>query len=415
MVSLIDLRDICKNYRVLYAEDDESISSTLKNYLSKFFKSVVIADNGKDALEIYKDNDFEIVLTDIKMPYMDGLELTKKIKELNPNQNVIIVSAYSEIDNFLKSIKLGVDSFIMKPIDYENLNKTLYKIAEKIKSFKDNLLYEEKIKIENNKMKQFREVFDKVAVVSKSDLDGNITHVNKFFCALCEYEKDELIGEPFSIVKHPEMSKSVYKELWDTVKNGEKWEGTIKNLSKNGNSYFVHYDVIPLFDIDENINEFIAIGFLTTNSELEKREFKRKVMTNYLEFKRTNINAIDRINSLEKELEEYKVKANHYHNSYMKSNLRLKKTQSQIEFLEKSIKDEEFNYKKNLEKQKLNLDNLSNSNKKLLKTVDKCEHEIIKLKGELEIKGKEVLRLNSELNSQHDIIKDLRDTIKNGK
>jgi PAS domain S-box-containing protein len=347
------------------------------------------------------------------MPGIDGLELTDEIKKINPNQNIIIVSAYSEMDNFLKSIKLGVDGFITKPIDYVNLNKTLFKTAEKIKAFKDNKIFEERLKVENNKLKQFSEVFDKVAIVSKTNTNKEIIYVNDFFCEISGYSKEELLGKEHEVVRHPDMPKSVFTKMWEELEVGNTWEGTIKNKAKDGSPYFLHYVVIPLKDVDGKIYEYIGIGFLTTHEELEKREFKKKVMTNYLEFKKTNINAIERISSLEKELESVKSKNESLVLSTSNAEKRLKKASSEVDFLEKKLKERDGHYKKILEMQKSNLVNITNAHQKALALNEKYENEIRKINEIIEVKTQEILNLNGKLNEQSNVVHDLRDTIKN--
>lgn len=414
MENLKELKEICKDFKVMYVEDDESIASTLINYLSKFFKEVIYLTNGNDALDTYKDDkEFDIIISDIKMPGIDGLELTDEIKKINPNQNIIIVSAYSEMDNFLKSIKLGVDGFITKPIDYVNLNKTLFKTAEKIKAFKDNKIFEERLKVENNKLKQFSEVFDKVAIVSKTNTNKEIIYVNDFFCEISGYSKEELLGKEHEVVRHPDMPKSVFTKMWEELEVGNTWEGTIKNKAKDGSPYFLHYVVIPLKDVDGKIYEYIGIGFLTTHEELEKREFKKKVMTNYLEFKKTNINAIERISSLEKELESVKSKNESLVLSTSNAEKRLKKASSEVDFLEKKLKERDGHYKKILEMQKFNLVNITNAHQKALALNEKYENEIRKINEIIEVKTQEILNLNGKLNEQSNVVHDLRDTIKN--
>ena len=414
MENLKQLKETCKDFRVMYAEDDESIAATLVNYLSKFFKEVIYLTNGTDALKMYQEDEtFDIIISDIKMPGLDGLELTEEIKKININQNVIIISAYSEMDNFLKSIKLGVDGFITKPVDYENLNKTLFKTVEKLKAFKDNKVFEERLKVENNKLKQFSEVFDKVAIVFKTNVDKEIIYVNDFFSEVSGFSKEELIGNSLEIVRHPDVSKAFITKLWEDVENGNTWEGTIKYRTKDESPFFVHYVIIPLKNVDGEIYEHIGIGFLTTQEELEKREFKKKVMTNYLEFKKTNLNAIDRIGSLEKELETTKAKNESLKISAQNSENRLKKANSEINFLEKALREKDGQYKKILEMQKSNLVNITNAHKKALALNEKYENEIRKINEIIEIKTNEILNLNGKLNEQSRVVHDLRDTIKN--
>ncbi|MDX9757473.1 MAG: PAS domain-containing protein [Sulfurimonas sp.] len=76
-------------------------------------------------------------------------------------------------------------------------------------------------------------------ITSRTDLDGNITYANELFCEISGYSLDELLGKPHSIVRHPDMPKSLYKDLWETIKSGNQWIGIVKNLRKDKGHYWV--------------------------------------------------------------------------------------------------------------------------------------------------------------------------------
>jgi len=82
-------------------------------------------------------------------------------------------------------------------------------------------------------------------IVSTTDTKGVITHVNRSFIEMSGYEEDELIGAPHSILRHPDMPPAAFKDLWDTVNKGVKWQGFVKNLRKDGGYYWVKATVIP--------------------------------------------------------------------------------------------------------------------------------------------------------------------------
>lgn len=420
MDALKQLKEISSDYSVLYVEDDREIAKTLIHYLSKLFKEVVYAQNGEEGLELYKQYQYDIIITDIMMPKMNGLEMSHEIKKIHPAQNIIVVSAYAEIENFIESIKIGIDGYIIKPINYVDMNNTLLKTVTKIKIFKENSDYEKKLeeilkqlKIDNNRLKQFTEVIDKVAIVSKTDLKGIITYVNDFFVEISGYTKEELLGFTHNIIRHPDMPKSVYTELWETIQEGKAWEGTIKNKKKDGKPYYVHAVILPLKDSKDEIAEYMGIRFLTTDEEVEKREFKKKVMTNYMEFKKTNMNAIEMISDLSKELDQIKHEYESNKLQLDKINKKYQKASRQIDFYEKGQKEKDTQYYKILEIQKSNLQKIGDSHKKSLAIIEKQKKEMDILREENKIKAKEVVKLNDEVNEQTNIILDLRDTIKN--
>lgn len=82
-------------------------------------------------------------------------------------------------------------------------------------------------------------------IVSTTDKDGIITHVNKSFVEMSGYTEAELLGAPHSILRHPDMPPAAFKDLWDTVNRGEHWQGFVKNLRKDGGYYWVKATVIP--------------------------------------------------------------------------------------------------------------------------------------------------------------------------
>jgi len=92
-------------------------------------------------------------------------------------------------------------------------------------------------------------------IVSTTNPDGVITHVNQSFVEMSGYTEDELIGSPHSILRHPDMPPAAFKDLWDIVKTGEKWQGFVKNLRKDGGYYWVKATVIP------NIRKGVVVGY----------------------------------------------------------------------------------------------------------------------------------------------------------
>ena len=87
-------------------------------------------------------------------------------------------------------------------------------------------------------------------LVSETDEKGNILFANDDFCKLAEYTVDELIGKPHNIVRHKDMPKIAFKDLWETVKKDQVWSGFVKNATKSGNYYWVFATVFPTITSD---------------------------------------------------------------------------------------------------------------------------------------------------------------------
>jgi aerotaxis receptor len=110
-------------------------------------------------------------------------------------------------------------------------------------------------------------------VVSKTDIRGIITYTNSMFRALSGYEKGEMVGRPHNIVRHPDMPKKIFEEMWDTILNGKKWSGIIKNLRKDGRYYWVEAFIEPIFDESGKITGFVSARRKV--SDEVKREYEK--------------------------------------------------------------------------------------------------------------------------------------------
>ncbi len=105
-------------------------------------------------------------------------------------------------------------------------------------------------------------------IVSRTDLAGIITHVNRAFIEMSGFSKEELITQPHYILRHPDMPKAAYKDLWDTVNAGEKWHGYVKNLRKDGGYYLVYATVIP------NIRNGKAVGYTSVRRKPSRHKME---------------------------------------------------------------------------------------------------------------------------------------------
>jgi DNA-binding NarL/FixJ family response regulator len=132
------LQAYTKNKRVLLVEDNRQSREILKSILKDSFSFVVVARNGVDALNVYQKYKFDLVVTDIQMPYMDGIELCKKIKDINSEQHILVISSDDDINHIIELIDIGIDSFIKKPISVDIINKKILKILEH-KFFKEEI------------------------------------------------------------------------------------------------------------------------------------------------------------------------------------------------------------------------------------------------------------------------------------
>ncbi|WP_045223720.1 PAS domain-containing protein [Methyloterricola oryzae] len=103
-------------------------------------------------------------------------------------------------------------------------------------------------------------------IVSCTDPDGIITQCNQSFVEMSGYTREELIGMPHCILRHPDMPPAAYKDLWSTVQRGEKWQGFVKNLRKDGGYYWVKATVVP------NVRQGKLVGFTSVRRKPSRRK-----------------------------------------------------------------------------------------------------------------------------------------------
>lgn len=108
-------------------------------------------------------------------------------------------------------------------------------------------------------------------LVSETDSKGIIITANDEFCKIAGYTKEELIGQPHNLVRHPDMPKAAFKDLWETVKRGEPWQGFVKNATKDGGFYWVDAVVYP-YKNDNGQQCYMSVRRKPTSEQISKAE-----------------------------------------------------------------------------------------------------------------------------------------------
>lgn len=136
-----------KKLSVLFAEDDDIVRGQVTETLRIFFGKIFIAKDGEEAFEIFKLEKPDIILSDIKMPKIDGLQLIEKIREENQSIPIIILTSYSDQNTLFKAANSSIDGYILKPLELNNFLETFDKVIRRKKSirkfftFCDGLIY----------------------------------------------------------------------------------------------------------------------------------------------------------------------------------------------------------------------------------------------------------------------------------
>lgn len=402
---------ILKDSVLLYLEDDEIIREETKSIFEKLFKKVYVGEDGQIGLDFYNNhkNEINIILTDINMPKMDGIRFLAEVRKQDFEIPVLVVTAFNDITQLIKAIKLKVTDYIVKPMQ---LNTTL-KILDRI--LQDN--YNQKlVSKQKNELHIYKEILDLENLVSETDLNGIITYANDIFCEVSGYTKEELIGQNHNIVRHPDVSPRIYEELWNTLQNKGTWKGKLKNRAKDGSVYYVRSTIFPILDSDGNIEKYVASRFVITEQEEEKHKLKRYILqqkSNQIKYEKDLQDKFDETLDIAKmQKDEQIAKFLHELNEQIKS-LRTKHSddKGRILSLEKKLKEAtdkidqlQIGYQGRIEK-------LHNTAKMAVEEYTKFKKKNIIMADKLSKSQEAIITLQSYIDEYRNKIKDLDDLI----
>ncbi len=162
MITAQELKNQCHGLSVLYVEDDDDIRSYTVNLLENFFTRIEVAENGAIGWEKFQSHSFDFVITDIRMPEMDGIELSQLIKKKNFNFPILVISAHDEAQYLTELINIGVANFLAKPLDIQQFLSILHRLVSRIQLEKEKeaLVQErEKYTLMLQKLNQDKDLF----------------------------------------------------------------------------------------------------------------------------------------------------------------------------------------------------------------------------------------------------------------
>ena len=115
--------------------------------------------------------------------------------------------------------------------------------------------------------------FENNIIISQTDSEGILTYANRAFFEISGYNKEEIIDQPYSILRHPDMPQEVFHKMWQTIQSGQIWNGTIKNLRKDGLYYWVSMEILPIKDeTTQNIIAYMAVERAALQKDIQDNE-----------------------------------------------------------------------------------------------------------------------------------------------
>ncbi len=256
-----------KTKTILVVDDSIVIQEQLKEILTNRYYKVKIASDENIALDIIQKEKIDMMFLDVNLGKSNGIRFLEKHHQLIVDIKkiaTIIISGNVDAQVVRDGLKAGAVDIIRKPYVVEE-------IVLKADLWVDYKRREDEIICSTKILQEYKDAVDESSIVSKANPSGIITYINKKFCELSGYTQEELLGKNHNIVRHPDMPKEVYTDMWHTIKElKQTWQGEVKNKKKDGSYYWVEAMIKPIIDSDGNIEEFIGLrNDITQKKEVE--------------------------------------------------------------------------------------------------------------------------------------------------
>ncbi|RLA81600.1 MAG: diguanylate cyclase response regulator [Epsilonproteobacteria bacterium] len=267
-----------QNIKILYVEDEPKIRENTKRPLSYLCDELIVANDGVEGLELYKLHSPDIVVSDIKMPNMNGIDMVKAIKDIDKNQHIIFTTAHSESGFFMEAIELHVDGYILKPIDYDLLENKIENIIEQI-NLKERLKEQEILTNEITKLQ------DNILVVL--DDKHNIIFSNEkflqFFNVLNTDEFSKKYDDLYSVfLQNDYFCIPDGQDKKDWIEQIQKLDETKRVVSILDITLFIPKSFLLSIKYMNNTSHTIITFTEITSITIEKNNFKHKAFTDEL-------------------------------------------------------------------------------------------------------------------------------------
>ena len=249
---------------LLYVEDEEITRETVCTLLGRRFPELTIrsACDGAQGLKLFEELRPDLVLTDIKMPALNGIEMARQILKLDPKLPIVVTSAHNDLNYLIDSIEIGISRYVMKPIESQ-------KLFQAVESSLTSIRLESELKAQHAFIRKLsRAVEQSPSSIVITDQDGVIEYVNPKYTAMTGYSQDELLG-----LNLRELQQ-IGAETWSTLAAGFEWHGELEGVKKSGEPYSESVSISPLFSEQGVITHLVAVKEDITERKRAAREIE---------------------------------------------------------------------------------------------------------------------------------------------
>jgi len=254
-ITIDDTLQYTKGLKLLYVEDDLELQESSKELFKILFQSVTTVNDGEEALKKYNSEHFDIIISDIKMPKLNGIELTKAIREIDKSQYIIITSAYNDAEYLMEFINLNIKQFIQKPINIDNMLEVLYFTSKNIVNQQMVEQYRRELESNNKELAKKNEELQSLVRI----LDAKILQISKESTS-SSHEQDINLAD--ATIKDEHLNE--LKELEIDISGAAVLISLSKNLSVSnievlGEMFLSYAEILASYDgyvdLSNKINE----------------------------------------------------------------------------------------------------------------------------------------------------------------
>lgn len=252
-------------FTLLYVEDDEITRQTVLTLLGRRFPGLAIhgASNGAEGAELFDSVDVDLVVTDIKMPVLSGIDMARQLLQQKPSLPVIVTSAHSDLEYLIESIELGISRYVLKPIDSG-------KLFAAIEACLNSLALQRELQAQQAFVRKLsRAVQQSPSSIVIADRAGVVEYVNPKFEAVTGLDEAEVMGRPLAALLPGGEG------IWARVAAGGHWHGELEGVGKNGAPYYHSTSVSPVLDEAGEIGNYVAVQEDITERVKNEREIEQ--------------------------------------------------------------------------------------------------------------------------------------------
>ncbi len=259
--------------KLLIIDDEPSVRSSLAIFFEDEGYTVFKAKTGEEGLDLFSKESIDVVLTDLRMPGIDGFEVMKAIQDQKPDTPVLVVSGANEKQDIIRALRMGAKDYITKPIkDLEMISHSVNRAYEIHRLNQDNLRYRKAlVKSEQ----QYRNIAENIAEgVFTADKSGMINYVNHAFCRILGYSTQDLLSKSLDTISTSSGFKAIQEKAL-TPQKGKTSRFEIELLHRTGQEIQVELACNPIFSGSNEYRGFIAVVRDITELTTLRKKFQK--------------------------------------------------------------------------------------------------------------------------------------------